>query len=208
MPDQMAAVTDDEWAALGFVAAVRESFGFLADHGFREVRASTFVVEFDSDSVRMRIDQDPRSYEINASFSRNSHAETPRSGYSYGLYLRLVDPAAAADYYDFAATTPGAVSRGVAKLAADVRAATPLLTGDDATYDELARLGTLVGQERAAQSRRSEYGGAGEAAWQAKDWPAIVAVYSRHEADLTDAERRRLDLARHRLDTGGPPDTP
>jgi hypothetical protein len=204
----MAAVTDDEWAALGFVAAVRESFGFLADHGFREVGASTSVVEFDSDAVRVRIDQDPRSHEINASFTRHSQPEGRRSSYSYGSYLRLIDPAAAADYYDFAATTPGAVSRGVAKLAAAVRTATPLLTGDDATYDELARLGTLVGQELAAQSRRSAYGGAAEAAWQAKDWPAIVAVYSRHEADLTDSERRRLDLARHRLDTEGPPATP
>jgi hypothetical protein len=191
-------------ATLGFVAAVRESFGFLADYGFREVKASMFIVDFDSDAVRMRIGHEPLGYELSASFARKSHPEEMTSSYGYGSYLRLIDPAAAADYYDFAAATPAAVIRGLAKLAAAVRAATPLLTGDDATYDELAHLRLLAGEHMAAESRRHAYGPRAEAAWQAKDWPEVVAAYSRYENDLTQSERRRLDLARRRLGTADP----
>jgi hypothetical protein len=185
-------------AALGFVAAVRENFGFLADYGFREIKASMFIVDFDSDAVRMRIGHEPLGYELSANFARKSHPEEMTSSVSYGRYLRLVDPAAAVDYHDFAATTPGAVSRGLAKLAAGVRMATPLLTGDDATYDELAHLGMLTEESMAAGSRRHAYGPRAEAAWQAKDWPEVVAAYSRYESDLTEGERRRLELARRR----------
>jgi hypothetical protein len=197
-------VTDDEWAALGFVAAVREHFGFLTDYGFRETRASTFVMGFDSDAVRMAIDHDPRSYEISASFARHSHPDELRSGAYFGSYVRLVDPAAGADYRDYAATTAETVSRGVAELAARIRSAVPLLCGDDATYDEMRHLATSAGEQRAAHSRRSAYGGRADAAWQAKDWAGVVAAYAPYEADLAAAERRRLDLARRRLGTVDP----
>jgi hypothetical protein len=185
-------------AALGFVAAVREHFGFLADYGFREVKATKFIVDFDSEAVRMRIGHEPLGYELSANFARKSHPEEMTSSVSYSQYLRLVDPAAGEAYRDFAATTPAAVSRGVAKLAAEVRTATPLLSGDDATYDELAHLGMLAEETMAAGSRRHAYGDRAEAAWQAKDWPEVVAAYSRYEEDLTDGERRRLELARRR----------
>jgi hypothetical protein len=36
------------------------------------------------------------------------------------------------------------------------------------------------------------------------DWPEVVAAYSRYEDDLTESERRRLDLARRRLGTVDP----
>jgi hypothetical protein len=185
-------------ATLGFILAVRAEFGFLADYGFREIAASTYAVDFESDTVRMRIVHERLSYELSANFARRSHPEELSSSVSYGRYLTLVDPAAAADYHDFAATTPGALSRGLAELAAGVRAATPLLTGDDATYDELAHQGMLAEESMAARSRRHAYGTRAEAAWRAKDWPEVVAAYSRYEDDLTESERRRLDLARRR----------
>jgi hypothetical protein len=191
-------------AGLGFVAAVRENFGFLAAYGFREIKASMFIVDFDAEAVRMRVGHEPLGYELSASFARKSHLEEMTSSYRYGAYLRLVDPAAAADYYDFAATTPGEVGRGLARLAAAVRAATPLLTGDDTTYDELAHLRLLAREHMAAESRRHAYGPRAEAAWQAKDWPEVVAAYSRYEDDLTEGERRRLALARRRLGTVDP----
>jgi hypothetical protein len=185
-------------AALGFVAAVRENFGFLADYGFREIKATTFIVDFDSEAVRMRIGHEPLAYELSANFARMSHPDEMTSSVSYGRYLKLVDPEAAADYRDFVATTPEAVSHGVAELAAEVRTATPLLTGDDVTYDELAHLGMLAEEHLAASTRRNAYGQRAEAAWQAKDWPEVVEAYSRYENDLSEGERRRLDLARRR----------
>jgi hypothetical protein len=188
---------DDERAALGFVAAVREQTGFLADHGLREVAASSYAVDFASDRVRLRIGHDRLSCEISASVARRDGGEGT-TGYAYGEYLGVVDPAAAADYRDFAATTPDAVRRGVARLAAGLRVASPLLAGEDATYDELAHHGLLAGERLAANSRRHAYKPRAEAAWQAKDWPAVVAAYARYENDLTEGERRRLELARRR----------
>jgi hypothetical protein len=192
-------VTEEERAAhLKFVPAVRTEFGFLADLGFREMSASAYIVDFASDSVQLRIAHGRLSYELSAMFARRDHDEEMHSSYSYGAYLTMVDPAAAAGYRDFAATTPDAVRHGVAKLAADVRAATPLLTGDATTYDELAHHRMLAGEAQGARSRRHAYGPRAEAAWQAKDWAEVVAAYSTYENDLTESERRRLELARRR----------
>jgi hypothetical protein len=193
----------DPRAELGFVGAVREHVDFLTEHGFRELTASAYAVDFESDTVRLRVAHGRLSYELSAGFARRNRDEEMHSSYSYGAYLSVVDPSAA-DYRDVAATTRAAVQRGVAKLAADVRAATPLLTGDDATYDELAHLRLLAEEEQAAGSRRSAYAPRAEAAWHAKDWPEVVAAYSRYEHDLTEGERRRLDLARRRLGTVDP----
>jgi hypothetical protein len=186
-------------ATLRFIGAVREEFGFLADHGFRELSASAYAVDFESDTVRVRIAHERLSYELSANFARRAHPEELASSYSYGTYLKLVDPAAGEAYRDYAATTPDAVRRGVAKLATEVRAATPMLTGDDATYDELGHLRMLAGEKMAAGSRRHAYGKPAEAAWESKDWPAVVEAYARYEDDLTESERRRLDLARRRV---------
>lgn len=196
---------EERGAELGFVLAVRDEFGFLAGLGFREVSASTYAVDFESDTVRLRIAHERLSYEISAMFARRSRPDEMRSSYSYSSYLRLVDAAAGEAYRDYAATTAEAVRHGVAKLAAEVRAATPMLSGDDPTYDELAHQRLLAEEQMASRSRRSAYGDRAETAWQAKDWAEVVAAYSRYEDDLTTSERRRLELARRRVETGSGP---
>jgi hypothetical protein len=163
-----------------------------------------FVVDFDSETVRMRVGHEPLGYELSVSFARKSHPAEMASSYSYGSIRQLVDHPIAANYHDYAATTPESVRRGLAELAAGVRGATPLLTGDDATYDELGHLRMLAEEAMAADSRRNAYGPRAEAAWHAKDWPEVVAAYSRYENDLTESERRRMDLARRRLGTVDP----
>jgi hypothetical protein len=196
-------VTADERASLGFVDAVREAFGFLLEAGFREISDSPYAVDFESGAVRLRVVHERLSYEINAFFARRSQPEELRSGYSYGQYLKVRDPAAGAEYRAYAATTPDAVRTGVRQLAEDIRThAGPLLSGDAASYDELAHQDLLAGEQLAARSRRRAYGEPADAAWQAKDWAAVVAAYTPYESDLTASERRRLELARRRVETG------
>jgi hypothetical protein len=194
---------DERGAALGFVAAVREEFGFLVDYGFQEIRSSPYAVDFESELVRLRVVHERLSYELSANFARRSEPQELSSSVSYSSYLKLVDPSAGESYRDYAATTPDAVRRGVAKLAGEVHSATPLLRGDDDTYDELAHLRMQVEERIASGSRRNAYGKQAEAAWESKDWPEVVAAYSRYENDLNAAERRRLELARRRAADAG-----
>jgi hypothetical protein len=194
-------VSPEGRADLGFAAAVRKHFGWLPELGLHETSASAYHVDFESDAVRLRLLHDRLSYEISASFARRSHPGELRDSYSYGALLAVVDPSAAADYRDVAATMPDTVRTGVARLAGRLRRdGTPALAGEAAVYDELAHAALLAGEAMAAHSRRRAYGERAETAWQSKDWPEVVAAYSPYVADLTPPERRRLELARRRAE--------
>lgn len=178
------------------VEAALDSFAFVSsEYGLSRSASDGSAVVFESDAVRLTVTH--HRGEIDARFHRLDQAYPGGRGLSLSDIIRTLDPASA---------PPGLMARNdnvervVDMLAERVRrCAVSLLKGDEHAFERL-----LEGQQNAAarhtrdiqlQSARSHAG----AAWEARDYRAVVDAFEPMRADLSPAEYRKLAFAKKQL---------
>lgn len=193
-------------ARLGFVPAVRAAFDVLlvGEHQFRLVAEGGAGVRYDSDAVTVVIFRDRNSYELDLAAALLG--PTPGSERSYSLcdVIRVSDPERAAAYRSFAATTPGAMRRGVARLAEQLRHyGEAALVGSPDFFGKMAKAREATArQSRDDHASRAARTAAAEA-WRDGDFAGVVAAYSK-ATTFSPVDAKRLRLAERELRKQGP----
>lgn len=197
----------DRWR-LGFKEAVLESFKFLRSYGFRCVRAEATFVRYETRwfPFRKRL------------FVNVYHA---RGGYDMGVEVGPCDDesktvnlpwmlkwagapeaeACSGERTMFQAESKEAVQNLVPKLAQLVQTyAIPFLRGDPeanrAVREEIKRdSAAFVEKTKLLAGKRHQ----ATLAWQAKDYPTVVALYESFAEDLMETETEKLAEAKKQL---------
>lgn len=185
-----------------FEDAVLSSFAFLEQrYGFsrstlRPTRQAV-VVRYESPSLFVNLTFEPPAYEPEMSFGRLG-VDDQQGGFSFEagdlFQLQNCQEWAAPDL-----GSSGVIEAHVAWFASLLNeCGKPCLLGDPAIYAEMkSRREALVAEwerEERNKGRSSDI----EAAWNAKDYRAVVALCSGYEGALSNIDQKRLEIAKRK----------
>ncbi len=136
-----------EHAALGFVAAVQGSFGFLEnDYGFRLVRAEPTFVRYEGERRFVNVFHGRSSYELGVEIGRwvEVDGEVAEQRFGLGYVVALSREPDSVGFRAFTATDADTVARFVLQLAEWTRDfGASALAGGDAAFERMsARIGS------------------------------------------------------------------
>lgn len=202
-----------ERTSLGFRREALDAFGFLTtSYGLRCAKALGTYVRYESDHVFVNVFHGRSSYEVNVEVGRRTGAGVERPFYLAEIVELCDGPAG---YRPPQATSIETVRRFVGEVAAVVqRCAGPLLAGDHAAFEEIAR----VRSERSGRyiidaALRSARAAVADA-WRDRLYDRVVEALEPVAAHLTPSEARMLAYSRrlaasragdHPPRTGEPP---
>lgn len=189
----------NDLAELGFVPAVQASFRFLNALGYVLVAGDDLSVHYASDCARLAIRHDPLSFELSLQLGRSGHPDELTHPYSLQDLIRIHDSELAAGYRDFSATSPGAVVRGLQRLATDLRRfGEAALKCDPGVFRALASARTAEIAQLAAETRRVRADAAAREAFAKEDWERVIELYESRTDSLDPSQAKRLAIARRR----------
>lgn len=171
---------------LGFPETVMREFRFLQNQTFEIADFDANNVQYRRENVIVDIFREPRSYEIDASLSRDEDR------YSLSEIIRLTDPSVAAIYRSSTATTPEQVASGVKKLAALIaQYAGAALSGNDACFTALAQQRVIWSETYALDVREEQVRPKAEEAFRQGNYALAISLYKSIRPRLTPAEEKK-----------------
>jgi hypothetical protein len=190
---------------LGFKEAALSSFAFLSSYGFKRVQEESTLVRYESKTVFVNVYHGRGSYEIGIEIGRLDRPE------KYGLEYIVSEAGKAAWESEgfgrstmFQVSSRDGVQRFVPKVAELVKKyADHFLRGDHAFYDGLEKVNARRADEFTRQQGLARKRKTAEAAWQEKNYPKVVELYSSMREDLTSVEAGRLSYAAKQLPASG-----
>jgi hypothetical protein len=190
------ATTDKSRAGLEFPAAVRRAFVFLKGFGFQEVSAEATIVRYATERVFLNVHHGRSSYELGIEVGLLD-ASSEERGYSLSEFVRLVEPAEAAQLKDFCATTASEVADGVARLATQVKQhVARVLRGDEAIFTELSGQRREWADAFAADVAYRQVSPRAAAAFREKRYSEAADLYESIKSRLSPAELTKLEYAK------------
>ena len=183
-------------AILGFAEEVQARFSFLETRGFRAVRCDGACVRYESPRLRVILRHDRRSFELTLALEP-AHSSTDT--FSLADLLRLAGRPADEHERNYASHTVPGVAEGVRQLAG---AFEPLVAGgflDDARlFPRLQRQQREQAETYAYEAGLRQARKSADAAWHAKDYPAVVRALTPLRAVLSETEAEKLEFAKQR----------
>ena len=185
--------TRNDLTKLGFAPAVIQAFAFLHNFGFRQIDALPTLVRYANDRVGANV------YFGRSSFEIGFEIECEEERFPLSALISVANPLAAGKYRNFAATTPAAVSVGVARLADDVRLyATRALQGDPGFFAAARERSKKWSEEYALEVLAAQVRPQAEAAFREGRYREAAELYKQIATCLTPSERKKLEMARSR----------
>ena len=184
--------------SLGFEVAVRaELDGLVSKYGLTLIGSDAHSAHYASECIWLVIRHGRLSYELSLDMARPGHDEEQEHPYSLQDAMRVTAREAARDYRDFAATSAGAVSRGLRLLARDIRTyCEPALRCDPEFFAAMARERSVAVEEFARQPQRGSEDASAREAMERRDWDRVIAIYESRRDALSRSEEKRLEIAR------------
>jgi hypothetical protein len=195
------AVTVNPESRLDFTIAARAAFGFLEQAPYDMVLDSVAegIVRYAGNGVVVAVVHDRLSYELDVQLGRVNVPDEMLRPFTMQDLIRAVDASLGDAFKRFAATSVGAVERGCAELADQLRRyGDPALRGSNTFFDAVSIARAVAVQQfgqrltDAAGRRRAEQ------AWAERDYASAAAAYA-SIIDISPAEARRLEIARQRM---------
>ncbi len=181
-----------------FVDAVRLHFGFLLALGFAEEIAVPTLVRYRRQELEVSLYHGERLHELGI--------EIAWKGTSFALseVIRLSNPEEARQFRNWIAVSTDDVSKGIARLRDLVeRYAVPAFAGDESFFLKLheSRQQSEIDLEMRvlAETVRPR----AEREFRAGCYKAVVDLYESILPILTAVERKKLEIARQRIDSPG-----
>jgi hypothetical protein len=198
----MMAESDVSRDQVGVRAAIRSVFGFLLErpYSMKLVDEDALGIRLEGRDLVLTVFLDPISYELDLLLWRPSIPAEVRHPFTITDLIRVQDPSRAAAYRLFAATTLGAIRRGLEKMAKDLqRYGGAALRGSPGFFElvDSARVKAIKEFGEAENDRGMRQ--AAERAWSIGDFYRVAETYGRMEDRLSAAERKRLNYARKHL---------
>jgi len=184
-------------AYLGFTDAVRGNFGFMKDHGFKEVRAEDTIIRYETERVFLNVYHGRSSHELGIEVGLLETGGRDVHGYPLGAFVRLMDPEEGSRLRYFCATTPGEVGTGVQRLAVQVRHYVDrALKGDERIFSELAQQQREWASEFADEVAYNQVGPKAAEAFRQQNYRKAAELYESIRGKLTPAELKKLEYAK------------
>ena len=181
---------------LRFAEEVKDRFSFFETLGFRCVRSEATFVRFESLGVSINVYHGRRSFEIGLEIES---APSPIDAYSFSEILRLVDSKQAQHYRDYATHTAQGVAEGVRQLAELFQLCMAAgILNDKQLFSRLRLQREELGRNYALETQLEQARRKSEAAWQKKDYEAVVKALKPLRAALTASEVGKLEFAEKR----------
>lgn len=179
----------DQQGRLGFLDAVRAAFNFLFRAGFREVRAESTFIRFESGRVFVQVFHGRQSYALGVELGRLA---VDSEIYSLPEAVAALCPERVAEAR-FQSSTVEGTRKGLAAIGRLVLGCCArLIAGDDDAFALLhekasvrRRELTLVAQYGAVRDRANR-------AWEERNFAEALRLYTEMEEALTDSESRRI----------------
>jgi len=186
----------DRWK-LGFKEAVLANFGFLHSHGFKMVTEDVTFARYESKAAFVNVYHGRGSYEIGVEIGRLDRSQ------KYGLgYIVSWAGKDAWDAEGFGRSTMFQVSTmqggenivpKVARIAQ--KYGRPFLEDDTAFYDQLERANERASLKFQRDQMIIQIRKEAEAAWTAKDFARVSALFQPVRDELTEIDRKKLEYA-------------
>ena len=185
--------------SLGFEPAARAAFDEIAaTYGLAPAGSDAYNVHYASECLWLVVRHGLLSYELSLGLARRGHDDEQEHPYSLQDAMRVTVPEAAGGYRDFAATSSGAVGRGLRRLAADVETyAEPALRCDEEFFAAMGRQRSIAIEDIGRQTGRASEDASARDAMHHGDWRRVIAIYESRDA-LSRSEEKRLEIARRR----------
>lgn len=178
---------------LRFAEEVKDRFSFLEGLGFHCVRSEATFVRFESPKAGINVYHGRHSFEIDLEIESTPSAT---DAYSFSEILRLADSKQAERYRNYATHTAQGVAEGVRQLAELFQRciAAGILKGDQ-LFSRLKLQREKLGRNYALETQLEQARKKSEAAWNKKDYAAVVKALSPLRAALTATEVGKLEFA-------------
>jgi len=190
---------------LGFVDAVRRSFGFLtSEFGFTIVTQTPTMVRFEGDRAVVQVFHGRSSYTLGVEIGLKTPPQGREVRYSLRELVTLDKNIADVNYGEYQISSAAKLPAFVEQLAELTRlVAVKALEGDREIFESLAeqqhREGRVLTDASTAMSLRERAGNA----WQSRDFASVVEVYtalaSLETVEMKQSETARLEYASRKL---------
>jgi hypothetical protein len=182
--------------------AIRSVFSFLLvrPYNMQLVDEEELGIRFEGRDIAVTAFLDPISFELDLLLWRPSVPAEVSHPYAITDLMRVEDPARAAAYRLFAATTLDAVRHGLEKMAQELQTyGGAALHGSSAFFERVssARVKAIKEFGDAEADRKTRE--AAERAWSSGNFYRVAEAYGRMADRLSVSERKRLEHARKRL---------
>jgi hypothetical protein len=190
---------------LGFVDAVRRSFGFLtSDFGFTMITQTPTMVRFEGDRAVVQVFHGRSSYALGVEIGLKTPPQGREVRYSLRELVALRKKRGDVNYGEFQISSAAKLPAFVEQLAELTRlVAVKALEGDREIFERLAeqqhREGRALTDASTAMSLRER----AAKAWQNRDFTSVVEVYealaSLETVEMKRSETARLEYAKRKL---------
>ncbi len=183
---------------LNFEKAVGKYFGFLHEHGFECARSEPSLVRFESQRNYVNVYHGRQSFEIGLEVG--SLATDVEDIYSMSEIIRLIEPAEADGYRNYAARSPDSVIEGVQRLAMLFRRYVDAGVLDNAgLFEQLRKNRETWSREYARKVHFAQARQRLDVVWHEKDFEKIVELLRPLRELLTPSELQKLEYAERHL---------
>ncbi|HEU5233726.1 MAG TPA: hypothetical protein VFU50_12760 [Terriglobales bacterium] len=192
-----------ERAELGFREAVLSSFKFLSDAGFHPVEKQTTFVRYESSEVFVNVFHGRASFELGLEIGRLREPKRTLSLYDIVAWAGGEKTEDLGQHVAFQVSSREDVQKFVPKLAALAKKySAPFLRGDHAAFDSAFAIQSERWEKYVTKVNLSGVRKSAEAAWQAKDYAQVVALYDTMRKNLTEVEAKKLSYAEKQSTAG------
>lgn len=182
--------------SLGFSGEARKQFDFLETKwGFKCTQELPTFVRYESSNIYVNIYHGRVSFEVGVEFGEMSN--TP---FTLEMLVEILDEKLVGKYWAAHAKTVQEVCNALKKAADGLKLyGDSVLSGDRVIFDRLKQLGKKRVADMALDSLLHQIRPKAEAAFRQGDFEKTVDLYSSIENALTPVEKKKLEIAKKRI---------
>ena len=181
-----------------FPEEVKANCNYLvANHGFRCLVAEASLVRYESDCIFINVYHGRSSCEIGLEIGRVVSVGELEEAYNISWLIKLIDPAKAADYRLFVATTPDLVKKGVSQLCELFKKYVgKALFADESAFELLEKKKEAWKEFYEKEVLADQVRPKANEAFHNKNYSEAVFLYESIRSELTPAELKKMEYAR------------
>ena len=190
----------EERERLGLSVAVKSSFSFLKNLGFRLVDQKTTFVRYESPKIFVDVYHGRASYELGVEIGRISQPSDKVTLQDLVYFAGAEKAEGFGKHVMFQVSSPEGVEECMPKLARLVeKYGKPFLINDAAAYTKVFEYKLNARDRYQKDVRLRQVREKANTAWEAKNHAKVRELYNSIRPDLTEIERRRLMYAEKQL---------
>jgi hypothetical protein len=189
-----------ERGQLGFKDVVLFNFKFLGEFGLRPVDEKVTLVRYESSGIFVNVYHGRASFELGVEIGRLREPEARLSIFDVVRWAGAEKAEGFGQHVMFQVSSREGVQEFVPKLAALVKKyATPFLQGDEDAYRTALESRAKRYADEVKEGNLRALRSKADAAWQAKDYVQVVALYGPLRDGLTEVDAKKLAYAEQQV---------